>query len=245
MKLHYGKLAVDTFTATTEAVGYPASNLGSESLAKPYRATGAGATDIVLQLAAPATIQTLFLHDVNFAAATIAKSVDGVAWVPVGELDTYADRHGRRRGVLILAAAGQLSVKMSIAAGATGDGLGYWRAGAAYLFGAMAAPSALPSYGYTVRTRRPRVSVDLPNGRTAAASTGPNVDRVELTLDRQSIELADDLVQRTTAGTCVLDLELSRYPEQLWPVRCVEQDLSENFRAKVLSSIVLPFSESA
>jgi hypothetical protein len=39
---------------------------------------------VTITLPVVATIQTLFLHDVNFATCNIEKSVDGAVWVAVG-----------------------------------------------------------------------------------------------------------------------------------------------------------------
>lgn len=242
LTLHYGKLSPVAFSATTAAVGFPAANLGNESLVRPYRATGVGATDVILSLAAVATIKTLFLHDVNFANAQVYRSPDGVAWTLVGTLNTYADRYGRRRGLININQAGQLAVKISIGAGASTDGLA-WRIGAPYLFTASVALGAAAEYGYQVSTRRPRVSVDLPNGRVAQASTGMNVDRINLSFPRQASESVDDLVQRASVASCVLDLGLPLYPEQVWPVRCPEASLDESFNRKTISSIGVPLLE--
>jgi hypothetical protein len=244
MKLHYSKLTPVAFAATTAQAGYPATNLGSESILKPWYATTTGANDVTFTLAAPLFVQTLFVHDVNFASCTVEKSVDGVAWVAVGVLTTYPDRHGRRRGNITVNAAGQLALRARIASAPTTDGLAFHRIGAAYVFAAAVAVLALPQYGYRVRQKRPRVSKDLPNGQTAVATTGANRDRIDFTLDRQYTEVADDLVQRTSAGTCLVDLQLPFYPEQQWPVRCLEEDLEENFNRKTLSTLQIPLMEA-
>lgn len=245
MKLHYNKLTPTVFSATTAAAGYPATNLGNESVQRPWRATGLLAEDVKLQLPAVATIQTLTVQDVNFASATVEKSVDGAAWVAVGVMTTYADRHGRRRGSITINAAGQLAVRFRIAAGASTDGLAYWRCGSASLFGSVVTLSATADYGYTVNTRRPRVAVELANGSEATATTGPNVDRIELSFPRQNTELIDDLVQKPTAGTCWLDMGLPNYPEQQWPVRCLASNVNETFTKKNLSTLLVSLKEMA
>jgi hypothetical protein len=109
VKLYFGKLAPSAIAATTAAAGFPAINLASEQLGKPWNATGLGATDITVTLPALSTVMLVAIHDVNFATCNVQKSVDGVAWVNVGALNTYRDRHGRRRGSLLVNAAGQLA----------------------------------------------------------------------------------------------------------------------------------------
>jgi hypothetical protein len=243
LTLHYAKLSPTSWAATEVAVGYPASNVGLESIGRPWRSTTLGANDLTIVLPVISGVQTLFLHDVNFATCNIEKSVDGAVFVAVGALNTYADRHGRRRGYITIAAAGQKAVKIRIAAGATTDGLAFWRIGASYLFSSVLTPSAAVKYGYSARTKRPRVSTQLPNGLTAVATTGNNIDRLNLTFERLYSEIADDIIQKASAATCLLDVGLPNYPEQQWPVRCLEEDLEETFSNKNLSSIGVPLTE--
>lgn len=246
MKLYHSKLTPIAYAATTAQAGYPANNLGSDSVSLPWRATGVVENTVTLTLGAVATMQLLALHDVNFATCTVEKSVDGAAWVNVGALNTYSDRGGRRRGSIVIAAAGQLAVRFRIAAGVTTDGLGYWRAGAAHLFTFEASVGVVPEYGYRVRTKRPRVVTALRNGRTPTASTGASIDRIELRFGRRrATELLDYVIQLPTTGTCFLNLELPDYPEQQWPVRLLEEDIEETFDAKKLSTTNVPFTEVA
>jgi hypothetical protein len=158
MKVYFGKLAPSAIAATTAAVGFPALNLANEQVGKPWNATGLGATDITITLPALSTVMLVALHDVNFATCNVQKSVDGLAFVNVGALNTYRDRHGRRRGSILVNAAGQLAIRVQIAAGAATDGGAAWRAGAAYLFTSLGSVSAVPEFGYTVHTKRPRAS---------------------------------------------------------------------------------------
>jgi hypothetical protein len=243
VKLHYGKLVASVYAATTAQDGYPASNLGLESLGRPWKATGLGATDITITLPALAFIQTLFLHDVNFATATIQTSVDGVAFNALGVLTTYADSHGRRRGSIVVNTAGLKAVKITPIGGASTDGLAYWRGGAAYLFASVVTPSAAVRYGYRARTRRPRLRTELPNKLVAVATTGLNVDVIALTFERINTEFADDVIQKTLTAPCLFDLGLPNYPHQQWPVRCIEEDLEEAFNNKNISSIDIPLME--
>lgn len=246
MRLYHTKLFPVSFVATTEAPGYPANNLGSESLALPWRATGLGATTVTITLQGLSSMMALGLHDVNFATCTVDRSVDGAAWVNVGVLTSYADRHGRRRGSIFINTAGQLAVRFVIGAGASTDGLGYWRGGAVQLFSSLATVGALPEYGYRVRTRRPRIATELRNRRIAMASTGMNLDRIALSFgNRLPTETLDEFIARTTSGTCWLNMELSDYPEQQWPVRFLEEDAEEVFARKKLSSTDVVLTEVA
>jgi hypothetical protein len=245
VKLYYGKIAPSAFASTTSQVGYPASNLGNEALLKPWRGTGVGAETVTFTLPVAQFVAGIFMHDVNFAAAAVETTPDGVNWFAAGNLTTYAGRHGRRRGVLLLAAANVLGFRLNIAAGASTDGLGYWRGGAGYAFTSSFAmnAAALPDFGYRVRTARPRLITELVNGISAVASTGANFDRIDFQFTRKNTESIDELIQRSAAGTCLIDMELPNYPEQVWPVRCLEEELEEVFAKKNVSTISVPLKE--
>jgi hypothetical protein len=244
--LHSTKLSPYSWAATSAQDGYAASNVSTEQLGRPWRSTNLGANDVTIILPATTFIQTLFLFDVNFAAATIQKSVDNAAFVNVGAFASYGDAHGRRRGNIAIAAAGQLAVKVQIAAGASTDGLGYWRIGAAYLFGTSvnlaAGNKAGFNMGYRVSSRRPRTSNAIPNGLTAVAKTGLNVDRIEFSVGRLNTELLDDVVQKCSAATCLLDLQLPNFPHQQWPVRLLDETLDESYQ-KIMASGSVPLVE--
>lgn len=228
--LHSSKLVpTGTITATDSQAGYPPVNLSSEALGLPWRSTSAGAKEVILPWLAVQTIQTLFLHDVNFATCTVQKSVDGVAWVAVGVLTTYADQHGRRRGQITINAAGQLALRIQIGAATPLDGLGYWRIGAAHVFGAVATLPVGPKYGYQERVKKAQLAVELPNNAMAVARTGPRRAVIEISIERKFDQSMEDLLSKAEAGTVLLSLDFPEWPAQAWPVRYIEQEAVENY----------------
>lgn len=227
--VHYSKLSPASWASTTYQPGYGPEALATEGLSRSWRATGALAETLVITLPTATAIQTLFLHDVNFALATVEKSVDGVAWTAAGELTTYANESGRRRGSLVVGAAGLLALRVSIAAGVPTDGLAYWRAGAAYLFGASAALPVGPRIGYGVRTQRAVIGDALPNNQVPLARTGSDADVIELAFERKFDQSLQTLVERAKAGTIVFSMDLADWPEQQWPARYVERESAEIF----------------
>lgn len=249
-KLYYGKIAIVSVTATEAASGYPASNMALESLGRPWRSTTTGADTIVFDLGSSLAIDSLFLHDVNFATAAVSWSADNVTYSAPVTLTTYADRHGRRRGRVSVSATMRY-VKAVISAGTPADGLAYWRIGAAYVFSSSVSPTAFPVFTYRVTTTRPRTSVALPNGITAAAATGINIDLLELTISKYQAngESADDFIQRAAAGSIVLDMAITDrsgspiFQEQVWPMRCLAQQIQEDFPAPLYSTLAVPFLE--
>lgn len=243
--LFYGKQPFTGSSATTSAAGYPSANATYEALGRPWRSTVTTASEWVGNFAAGVFVQAFCLHDVNFASATIQVSIGGGAFTNVGVMNTYADRHGRRRGRITINQANVTAIKVQIAAGATTDGAAYQRIGAAYAFANVVTPSGIPAYTYRKTTRRPRVSSNLVNGAVAVASTGQNVDLIELSFVNQASELVDDFVQRASAGTVWLDMGVpSMFPEQQWPVRMVTDAITEEYPRPTWYTIgSLPFME--
>lgn len=227
--VHHTKLAPVAWAATTSQAGAGPDNLATEGLARPWLATAAGANAVTITLAAPATIQSLLLHDVNFASATVEKSVDGVAWTAAGVLTPAANDAGRMRGLLVVAGAGLLALRIHIAAGAPLDGATSWRIGAAYLFGASTALPVAPRIGYSVKTRRAVIGEELANNQVPLARTGYDADVIEMVYERKYGESLAALVERAKAGTVALAMDLVDWPEQVWPVRYVDRESTENY----------------
>lgn len=226
--IYYGKLAIVSVTATDAAAGFPASNVAAESLGRPWRAVDAGAKDVVIDLGSSLAINSLFLHDVNFASATIATSPDNITYTALGTLTAFAGRRGRRRGRITVGLTKRY-LKVSIAAGTPSDGLAFWRIGAAYVFASKVTAAALPDKPLKITTMRPQVTGSLPNQIPAVAVVGSKMDRIEFSIPRFATDSLDDFLQRPDAGSVALDIEDPAYPEQIWPVRYVENQTVEQF----------------
>lgn len=228
--LYYNKLTPQAFAATTAQAGYPASNAGLESIDRPWLSTTLGANDFTVSFAALTFVDTAFIHDANFLICTVERSADGVNFANVGVLTTHADEHGRRRGKIAVGGATLKALRYRVAAaGASDDGAAWWRIGAQYLFGSSLVVATGPSYNYRVSTRRPRVSAELPNFQVAQASTGPNIDRIEVPYDRKNGQSLRDVKVKAEQGTVLLSLDLADWPHQVWPVRSQDEEISEAF----------------
>jgi hypothetical protein len=226
--IYFGKLPIIAVTATDAAAGFPASNVALESLGRPWRSTSTGAKDVILDMGASVAIDSLFVHDVNFASALVATSPDNITYTPLGTLNTFAGRRGRRRGRISVSATTRF-LKISISAGTPSDGAAFWRIGAGYVFSSKVKPAALPDRPLKVTTLRPQVSGSLPNQIPAVAAIGSKIDRIEFAIPRVATDSLDDFIQRPEAGSILLDLEDPAYPEQIWPVRYVENSTAEQF----------------
>jgi hypothetical protein len=228
--IFYDKRTLVSASATTAAAGYPASNLGSESLARPYRATGLGATDIQINYAAATPLHSFSVHDVNFASCTFQKSSDGAAFTTVGTLTTYADRDGRRRGRILVNDATVKAVKLQIGAGSATDGLAFWRAGAGYGWISTQTVPADLIFPVNEDIVPPAIAQDLPNGLVAEAGVGTRFSRIDTSWNRESTESLATLIGKARVATIWFDAGTSDYLEQQWPVYLQARDrLRESF----------------
>lgn len=241
---YYGKRTVSSATATTAAAGYPASNVGLESIARPWRATGVTGEDVVLNFSAADPAAAVLLEDVNFESCAVLKSVDGSAFTSVGTLATYADKiTGRRRGLLVIDDATVKAVKLTISAGAATDGLAYWRIGAGYVFSSAATMPRSAGLDMRVRGLFPQVRADLPNAQVAVATTGSDALGLSIPFKRMHSQDALELLRRARAGTVGLNLGLGDYPEFVLPVRHIEGQQEEAFPQYRISQFTVELRE--
>jgi hypothetical protein len=241
--IHHTRKIATLFVATTTQGGYPASNVGNPYLARPWVATTtSGATEHEQHFPVAGPVKSLHVHDVNFAAATVYKSVDGVAWVLVGALATYMGIEGRRRGKILVNDANVKALKVSIAAGASTDGFP-WRIGAAYAFVESFAIAPPLQFPYRPRFTYPQLANKLINGQDAIASTGPGFHAIQLPFKPTDAQSLEETVRRARAGIVLLDLELANYPAQVWPVRHLEEEIDEGFEIPKESDVVLNLKE--
>lgn len=217
-QIFHTKRVATAWTSTTAAAGFGPSNVSNESLGRPWKATGTGAEDLTITFAAAATVHTLFVHDVNFASCTVRKSADGSSFSSVGTLTTYADRDGRRRGRITINDANVRAVQLQIASGSPTDGAAAWRVGAAYPMTTQHQPPADLIFPVVEDAIDPGVSVELPNGIEASASTGVRFARLETNWQRESNESLATFLEKAKAATIIFDAGTSDYPEQQWPV---------------------------
>jgi hypothetical protein len=215
--IFYDKRVFTSSSSTSAAAGFPSSNAIRESLARPWKATSAGAEEWVGNFAVPTAVDTFCLHDVNFASATIQKSVSGGAFVGVGTMTTYADRHGRRRGRISVAEANDTAIKV-IPIGVPTDGGSAWYIGAAYPWGSQLAVPVSLIFPVSEEVTDPAVSSNLVQDLVTEAATGqPRWSTIQTNWQRKSSASLGTLMQKSLT-TIWFDCNTSDYPEQQWPV---------------------------
>lgn len=218
-KLWHTKRAISTVTATDNLSGYAPTNVADEALRYEWRANGVGAKTLTIVFPAQGYLEALFLHGVNFAAATVKTSTDNVSFPGGAAFTSYADEFGRRRGLITLAAANVLAVRVEIGAGAATDGAAFWRIGAAYPMAAVVSLPGGPEWGYGINRIYAQTSRELANKQATIAGTGEDFDEIAMTIKKRNSEDLSMLKQKTREATCIFTTDLSAHPAEIWPVR--------------------------
>jgi hypothetical protein len=243
-KIYTGKLTPAAFVATSEAAGYPASNVGSESVAMPWKATSTGANDFTITWPSAQTVAAILVNDVNFASCPVQKSPDAAAYSAAGVLTTYADKlTGRRRGLIVINDANVRGIKLQIS-GTPTDAIA-WRIGALYPFSIETAMPRMPEYGASVRGIFPGLRNELPNGQVAQASTGEDVLVISMQFDRRYDEDALELMRRARIGAVGLSLAPDNFPELVLPVRFYGEQQGETLAHFDYAESTLELREAA
>ena len=158
---------ITTATATTEAAGYPATNVGLPQIARMWRSTSTSAQTITITISS-AACKGVFVTHCNFSTATI--EYDNSGWVSLGTFNTREDvRLGRRYGAKDIGSTGVTTTQFRITpSGSPTDGVAYWYIGAIYVFGARYQLERSPNLDEVSTVDRNVDLRRLANGRTVA-----------------------------------------------------------------------------
>lgn len=217
-RLYYDLVVPTSAAATSAQAGFPASNACTPFIEMPWRSKNTTAQDLTVSFPAGA-VAGVILQDVNFATCTVKSTANGVAFDAGVAMATYANPLGRRRGAILLALAGKVGVRISIPAGATTDGLPYFRVGSVLVFMNSAKLATAPAKGYGVDMQMPQEASVLRNGQDSQANMGPMFDRLEFSFLQKYNQDFSFMLQALRRGICGLDMELTNFPDQIWPVR--------------------------
>lgn len=213
-----------TPSASTSAVGYPASNLALQSVGRPWRSTTTGATTITLDMGSNQTPAALLLQDANFTAATIATSPDNATWTTRGTLALAADGQGRYKGVLALGVACRY-VRASVSGSPT-DGAAYWRVGAAYLWLSAAIVTA-PDYGMQIAYNYPQSRADLPNGAAVTVGLGPSYAILTGKISGGAADNVAAIMRAARSGVIGVDMQSAQAPWLQFPMVHREKSIDQ------------------
>lgn len=227
-RFYHTRRIASVVTATTSAAGYPAANVLTQSVLQPWRASGAGATDFVIEFPTASAFAALMLVGVNFASCAVQKSADGVVFSSAGTFQSFPDPKipSYRRGLVVISDPALKAIKLQIAAGTPTSGLA-WAIGAVHAFQTGVVLPLAPDYGVQVRARWPSLRIALPNGRNSVAETGAPFNEIVLPFERSYDESLEELLRYSRAGIVGLALEADNYTEMVWPVRHQEEQIEE------------------
>lgn len=216
----YNTRRTPTSIAVTSASGaYVGNNLFSDSISRPWYATGVTQQDIDFTYGAGVTVQAVSVHDVNFGSAEIWVKVGAGAIAKVGDMTCYRDKHGRYRGRYVVGGTANVTqIRVRVLNGAANDGLTYYRIGAMGVWGAVAALPPGPLWGYDPKLVRPRTRAALPNGQAAVAATGKEFMLIQMRMQPYASESWNAFFDALRLGTCLMDMNLSAKGWEVWPV---------------------------
>ena len=215
-QLYTTRIVPTNATATTAAVGYPALNALLQAIGQPWRATDATQTDLIIDLGAALTVRGIGVQDINAAGVTIASSPDNITYTYQATPTFTADRFQRSRGI----GAVNLSARywrIRIAAGTPTDALAYWRIGAVYVFGAVAAPIN-PQYGLQIETKHADSRITMSNGREAVSSVGSRFDMITGKFLIDTTGLIGTFLNDIRNGVIWLDMQVATKQWLSWPL---------------------------
>lgn len=240
-KVYHTKRIITAASATSEDVGYEATNIALEAIGHPWRSTSIAVEQTVVLEFDSAAAVAVVLNDVNFASCVVKNAAD----VTLGTLTTYTDKiTGRRRGIFAAAIATTTQIKLVIAAGTPTDDAAAWNIGAGYIYGEVQALPQEPAVGATYRAIIAQLRTDLPNKKIARAFLGDDVLEVKLPFIRKSTEDGLALHRLARIDTVALALELALYPEfDGVPVQSYEEAVTESFLGGPMSGFELVLRE--
>lgn len=218
-KLHHTLRAPVTATGTTAAADYPATNVLSPRIRRPWRSTSIAADqNLILDLGASVAITAVALHDVNFASCEVLADNAATPTTSRGTLTTYAGKNGRRRGSLAFSATVRY-IRFRIPLGTPTDGAAYFNVGYAPPFQATLTLPRDPSYGADVDSVEPQSPFDLVNDQGQPLRRGPDHDEVRLPFVATPAQDVEEARRRARAALCWLDVGDATQAWLQWPVR--------------------------
>lgn len=224
-KLHHTLWQISAVAATTAAAGYPASNVSTPGVRKPWRSTAiTNPQDLDVDLGTIRANVVICIQHANAASCVISYGSVAYTTTNAGTQTLTMDRHGRRKHSLALVGSVRY-IRFSFGAVAPDDSAAYFEVGAVYPFSTTLALPEDPLLGSEANPRLPQTLIELANGNTFAIDRG--AARQRLTLRYRGLRTVDldEAARRARAGACWLDLDVTANRELQWPVRHVDDQL--------------------
>lgn len=222
-RLHHSPWPIDAVAATTAATGYPASNVLTSSVGKPWRSTSTATQNVDIDLGTARTAPVLTLQGPNTAGCSVSYGSGSYTATNAGAQVLALDRHGRRKHSLALAGSVRY-IRIVFGGTAPDDGADHFELGAVAVFGSTLTLPENPLLGAEASARYPQTRIELPNGQTFGIDRGVARQRLSLRFRSARTEDIEQLVRIARRGLGWLDLDVASNRELQWPVRHVEDE---------------------
>ena len=243
-KLHHTVLPIDAVAATSAATGYPASNLLTPSVGKPWRSTSTSGQNIDIDLGTARTAPVIGIQGANAASCTLSYGSTGYTDTSAGTQTLSLDRHGRRKASLALAGSVRY-IRLVFGAAAPDDGAAYFQLGALHIFGSTLTLAEAPLIGSDTAGNFPQTRIDLPNGNAFAIDRGSAWQRITLRFRPLRTVDMEEVQRKARAATCWLDLDDTASRELQWPVRSIEGEQGRSLARALQDELSIVLREVA
>ena len=246
--LYYSQHTLSTASATEEAAGYAATNLGLRSIVQAWRSTTTGSNVITLDFGSDKTMAGILLQASNLGAATVGSATAAAypTFTARGTVTHGVEDNNRRKAILALSGITARYLRVTTPGGGSPqDGSAYWSVGTVYAWASSETVTPGPELGISQSFDLPRITRRLTNGRTAVASTGSPFSRISFEFrEKRGTESVRNLVYQMLTGICGLTLGYSNQPELCWPLEIVAEEISRDLPEIVFSSLNLELCEA-
>lgn len=226
-----------TASASGSLPNYPASNLQTPEVEKPWRHSDILGSAWIQAQRSGSSAMHLALQSVEAGIPQQVSAGSASASTPVGTFAgaMHQDASRRSKGNIAVPTPNTF-VRVSM------SGLQNFGVGALYLFATeLQLPDALLRSEIT--TEYPQASVKLPNGTEFPVDRGPPRTRITLRWRRPRADDIEEVARIARAGICWLDLQNPDQPGWQWPVRCISATLPRQLTHALQDEATLEFVE--
>lgn len=232
--LAYSPIVAATATASSQAAGYPATNVLLGKVNKPWRSTTTATSEnIIIDFGTSivASNATLTISAANLVGALISIGLSNPPTSVITAMVFAADGDGRSKASLVFSATFRY-LKIQTFTGSPTDGSAYWNIGCVDLFANSMQFARDPIYGESqIETATPQSAVQLDNGVTIKDDTGPFYSVITLNFSGGSADDHEAIMRQARAGLCWLDMGVTANRGLQWRVKHIEPKTTRKITA--------------
>lgn len=233
-------------TSSSSASGYPATNVTTGKVLKPWRSTTAALSEyIIFDLGSniPLTNAMLTISAANLVDAQIFADTWVNPTTSKGVITFAADGSGRYKASIALSGTIHF-IKIKPNSGAPTDGAGFWQIGPVDLFLNSRPLPRDPIFGETsIDSCTPQTRTDLENGIVVKDDTGPPYSTITLNFTGGTADDHEAVMRTARAGLCWLDLGIASNRGLQWRVKHYEAKTTRKLTAFNRESVQITLKE--